>query len=78
MRVRDGKVHFQPILPSQWTSYCFRITFRGADLQVTINRAGVQITNSGQHSADVVIAHTVHRIASSGKLDLAYSLENSA
>ncbi|MCL7989200.1 glycoside hydrolase family 65 protein [Sphingobacterium sp. lm-10] len=70
MRVRDGKLHFQPILPKQWNSYSFRINFRGADLQITVNREGVRLTNAGQQAVQVVLADTLHTIHAESKLDV--------
>jgi maltose phosphorylase len=36
MRVRDGKLHFQPFIPKQWNSYSFRLEFRGRVIKVKV------------------------------------------
>jgi maltose phosphorylase len=36
MRVRDGKLHFNPFIPEQWKSYSFRIEFRGRVIKVKV------------------------------------------
>jgi maltose phosphorylase len=41
MRVKDGHLHFAPYLPSQWSSYSFRIGFRGAILKIEVEKEGV-------------------------------------
>jgi maltose phosphorylase len=55
MRVRDGKLSFQPFLPGKWTSFSFHIGFRGALLNIRVSRDGVQIKNlSGNETAVLV------------------------
>ncbi|CUS26230.1 trehalose or maltose hydrolase (phosphorylases) [Paucilactobacillus oligofermentans DSM 15707 = LMG 22743] len=43
MRVRDGKLHLAPFLPSKWTEYSFRLVFRGHVLEVHVNQKGTEI-----------------------------------
>ncbi len=45
MRVVDGHVKFNPFIPSQWNSYTFRITFRGALLSIKVTKDNVEISN---------------------------------
>ncbi|HVS92951.1 MAG TPA: glycoside hydrolase family 65 protein [Mucilaginibacter sp.] len=45
MRVKDGKLSFNPFLPAQWQSFSFHIGFRGTLLNIKIGRDGVQIKN---------------------------------
>jgi maltose phosphorylase len=37
MRVRDGKLHFNPFIPDQWKSYSFRLEFRDRVIKVKIS-----------------------------------------
>jgi maltose phosphorylase len=39
MRVKDGKLHFNPFIPDQWKSYSFRIEFRGRVLKIKVSKA---------------------------------------
>lgn len=78
MRIRDGKVHFQPILPTQWDSYSFRITFRGADLQVKVDHEGVHVNNSGNQDVQVVLWDTQYAMLSNGTLDMPYAVTSKA
>lgn len=55
MRVRNGQLHFAPFLPSKWTSFAFKIRFRGAILHVQIDQRQVQITNASSHEITVFI-----------------------
>ncbi|AIZ62675.1 maltose phosphorylase [Hymenobacter sp. DG25B] len=43
MRVRNGELHFRPMLPAKWSGFSFRIRFRGAVLKVHVGREGVNI-----------------------------------
>ena len=36
MRVKDGKLHFAPILPKEWQGYSFKINFRNQILKIEI------------------------------------------
>jgi len=38
MRVRDGKLHFAPILPDQWKGYSFRLEFRNRVVRVNVSK----------------------------------------
>jgi len=47
MRVSDGALHFKPFIPDQWTSYSFRLEFRGRVIKVTVTKDVV--TTSLEH-----------------------------
>jgi maltose phosphorylase len=36
MRVKDGRLYFNPFLPEQWKSYSFRLEFRGRVIKVKV------------------------------------------
>jgi maltose phosphorylase len=38
MRVKDGKLHFNPYIPDQWNSYSFRIEFRDRVLKIKVSK----------------------------------------
>lgn len=44
MRVRDGKLHFDPKIPSQWEGFAFKINFRGSILKVSVTKTGTHLT----------------------------------
>lgn len=49
MRVKDGKLSFNPFLPEQWNSYSFRIEFRGRVIKVKVSKNGTQtLLESGE------------------------------
>lgn len=43
MRVEDDELIFQPILPSKWTGYSFKVLFRNKTYQVQVNRSGFEV-----------------------------------
>ena len=38
MRVKEGKLHFNPYIPDQWKSYSFRIEFRGRVIKIKVSK----------------------------------------
>ena len=55
MRVRDGKLSFQPFLPGKWKSFSFHIGFRGSLLNIKVSKDGVQIKNLSGSEATVLV-----------------------
>lgn len=49
MRVKDGKLSFNPFLPEQWKSYSFRLEFRGRVIKVRVTKSKTEtILESGE------------------------------
>lgn len=55
MRVRDGRLILNPILPEGWNAYTFKINFRGATIKVLVNEKGAQISNLSAHAINLSI-----------------------
>lgn len=55
MRVKDGKLHFKPMLPENWTSFSFKIRWREFLLEVKITADGVEVMEAEGKDAPVVI-----------------------
>lgn len=45
MRVKDGVPYFRPIIPEAWTSYSFKVFFRGQMLKIDVEHDKVAVTN---------------------------------
>ncbi|UBM59242.1 glycoside hydrolase family 65 protein [Marinilongibacter aquaticus] len=43
MRIQDGSLSFDPVLPESWKSYSFRVGFRGLVKEVKVSKEGVEI-----------------------------------
>ena len=55
LRVRDGKLSFQPFLPGKWKSFSFHIGFRGTLLNIKVSKDGVQIKNLSGNETTVLV-----------------------
>jgi maltose phosphorylase len=55
MRVRDGKLSFNPFLPEKWTSFSFHIGFRGVSIKITVSKEGVTVKNLSDTDIDLLI-----------------------
>ncbi|MFB6341315.1 family 65 glycosyl hydrolase domain-containing protein [Saccharicrinis sp. FJH62] len=44
VKVRNGKLYINPVLPNGWTQFSFKINFRERILSVTINESGVELS----------------------------------
>jgi maltose phosphorylase len=55
MRVREGKLSFQPFLPGKWRSFSFHVGFRGALLNIRVSKDGVQIKNLSGNETIVLV-----------------------
>jgi len=55
MRVKDGKLSFDPFLPGKWQSFSFNVGFRGTLLNIKVSRDGVQIKNLSGNETTVLI-----------------------
>lgn len=60
MRVKEGELHFNPILPVKWASYTFKISFREALLAVTVRKGEVQISKLSGPETKVWIGGKEH------------------
>lgn len=43
MRIRNGRLHYAPFLPKNWTAYQFNQVFRGRTIQVRVDQAGTHL-----------------------------------
>ncbi len=55
MRVRDGKLHFEPRIPEQWKSYSFKINFRNHILTVKVSHGEPEFSVDGNESLEIVV-----------------------
>jgi maltose phosphorylase len=55
IRVKNGKLHFNPALPNQWKSLTFNLRFRENLFYIHIAGDGVQVTNTSGPDTSAVI-----------------------
>lgn len=53
LRVKDGNLHIQPVLPQQWKSYAFKIHFRDNAVQIRVDSEKVEISNLEGNNLEV-------------------------
>jgi maltose phosphorylase len=63
MRVRDGKLLFNPFLPEQWTSFSFNIGFRGVQLRIKVDKETMTIVTDSKESLDINIFNKSYVVA---------------
>jgi maltose phosphorylase len=42
MRVKNDTLYFTPFIPDQWTSYSFRVEFRGRVIKIKVSKDGIE------------------------------------
>ncbi|MGZ3755623.1 MAG: glycoside hydrolase family 65 protein [Mucilaginibacter sp.] len=55
MRVRDGKLSFNPFLPEKWQSFSFNVGFRGTLLNIRVSKTGVDIKKLSGNDNTVLV-----------------------
>lgn len=55
MRVKNGRIHLNPFIPSNWESYSFRIMFRGSELNVDVTKTNIEISNHSDKDVNLVV-----------------------
>jgi len=64
MRVKDGKLHFNPQIPGKWNAFAFNILFRGNQLNVRVEKNRTIIHNIKGDSIDLFVNNTSVQVAS--------------
>ncbi|MGC1244424.1 MAG: glycoside hydrolase family 65 protein [Chryseosolibacter sp.] len=59
MRIKDGKLSFNPFLPEQWKSYSFRLEFRDRVIKVKVTREGTQTMLESGEPMDIYLKDEV-------------------
>ncbi|GAB6928516.1 glycoside hydrolase family 65 protein [Paenibacillus sp. JCM 10914] len=53
LRVKDGVLHLNPFVPGHWTSFSFKVMFRGARLKVNVTDKEILIVNETDTSVEL-------------------------
>jgi len=54
-RVKDGFLTLNPYIPSQWSSYSFRLGFRGSWLKVEVTQEGISVDNTSDQELTIFV-----------------------
>jgi len=71
MRVRDGKLSFNPFLPEQWASFSFIIGFRGIQLRIKVKKDEMTIVTDAKELLDINIFNKSYAV-SAGETVISY------
>lgn len=66
LKVQDGVLRLNPFNPGHWTSFSFKVMFRGSRLKVTVGEHDVIVANESETAAEVSVygkKHTVHGLS---------------
>jgi maltose phosphorylase len=55
MRVKDGKLSFEPKIPKEWEGYSFKVNFRNAIVKVEVNHTETKVSVEGNQEIDVLV-----------------------
>ncbi|HUX56026.1 MAG TPA: family 65 glycosyl hydrolase domain-containing protein [Bacteroidales bacterium] len=70
MRILDGKIQLNPLIPVNWKSYSFHARFRGALFEVKVTKDYVNVNNISDKPIQLVIYANDYQIKGSGKIVL--------
>ncbi|MCF2444602.1 glycoside hydrolase family 65 protein [Dyadobacter sp. CY345] len=54
-RVKDGFLHLNPYIPEEWSSYSFRLGFRGSWLKISVTQEGVSVQNTSDQEVTIFV-----------------------
>jgi len=58
MRVKNGKLHFAPILPEKWEGYSFNINFRETTIKIEANKKELILENHSSKNIKLMVYGT--------------------
>jgi maltose phosphorylase len=62
MRVKDGKLHFNPFIPDKWKSYSFRLEFRNRVIKVKVTKDGCETKLESGQPLEIVLKDEVKEL----------------
>lgn len=62
MRIREGELHFNPFIPANWKAFSFKIRFRGALLNIKVQREGIHIENLSSKQLSLKVFGSSHKL----------------
>ena len=70
MRVRDGKLNFNPFIPEKWQTFSFKIRFRGSLLNIKVYKEGVYVENLSAKEITIDVFGMSHQLKGYQKKDI--------
>jgi maltose phosphorylase len=73
MRVVNGTLVFNPMLPKEWKSYSFKVRFRGNLLNVRVSEDGVGVINEEGTTINIFIKDDEYKVEKESSLVVEYA-----
>ncbi|AZK45073.1 glycoside hydrolase family 65 protein [Paenibacillus lentus] len=73
LKVKDDALQLHPFVPSHWTSFSFKVMFRGARLNVNVTEDNITVTNETDTPAAIVIYDRSYTVSGLGEVQYARS-----
>lgn len=62
MKILDGQLDFNPIIPQAWDSYTFKVNFRGCTLQMKVEKQAIKISLLEGCELNIRISEVVYNL----------------
>ncbi|MBN1119068.1 MAG: glycoside hydrolase family 65 protein [Bacteroidales bacterium] len=69
-RVSNGKLVLNPQIPEKWTSFTFKILFRGSQLRIEFKGGVTNIENESEVPATIILKGKEYRIGGNDKINI--------
>ncbi len=69
-KIKDNELHLAPIIPNEWVSYDFMITFKGNRLEIDINHTEITIKSHASTSTKLFVYNQKVTVNPKGKINL--------
>ncbi|MDF2515384.1 MAG: family 65 glycosyl hydrolase [Sphingobacterium sp.] len=70
MRVKEGKLYLNPMLPKEWKGYKFRVLFRGAILLIEVHGDGYTVDNISDTNVDIATTTDIFVLAGGSRKEV--------
>lgn len=70
LRVRDNTLILNPFLPEKWSSYSFKINYRGALVNIMVGLEGLTIQNESKNDIEIKVYDKEYHLAGDGQLKI--------
>jgi maltose phosphorylase len=71
MRVKNGQLHFSPMLPKNWSGFEFKILFRGNTLNIAVDKQHATISHLQGEELTLQLFGKAHTLSANGELKVA-------
>lgn len=73
MRMKEGKLSFEPKIPEQWDSYSFKVNFRNQIVKAIINKEVAFFEMAGTNELEILVKGKVYILSPKGPLKVKLS-----